>query len=284
MPADVAGGTSKVRLIARSSAFLLATLVLLVPYLAALPFGRAIPNRIAVLWSRIGCRVCGLRLWVSGAPSRLDGLVFVANHVSYLDIPVLGGLADGTFVAKNEVSTWPLFGFLARLQRTVFVSRNPRKANDDIGKLRSRLDRGERLIVFPEGTSSDGRQVLPFKTSLFGAVLDRERNTDYWVQPVSITYPRYADGRPLILGLQDHYAWYGDMTLFDHLLGVFSRKGALVEVSFHPPVRAAAFDSRKHLAEHCEAIVADGVGKAHARRIYPAAAGDKQEWAALFRP
>lgn len=249
-----------------------------------MPFGRAMPNRIALLWNRLGCRICGLRLWVNGEPSREDGLVYVANHVSYLDIPVLGSLVDATFVAKSEVSGWPLFGLLARLQRTVFVSRNLRRANADIGKLRTRLDGGERLIVFPEGTSSDGRHVLPFKTSLFGAVHDRDGDARYWVQPVSIAYPRYADGRPLILGLQDHYAWYGEMTLLDHLLGVFALKGALVEVTFHPPVRADQFEGRKQLAEHCETVVADGVGQAHARRLYRAPSDDAQQWAALFRP
>lgn len=258
--------------------------VLLPPYLAAKPFSRRIPNAIAALWSRAGAWLCGLRLWTNGRPITTGGVVYVANHVSYLDIPVLGGLIDGTFVAKSEVSGWPLFGFLARLQRTVFVSRNPRNANDDIAKLRARLDCGDSLIVFPEGTSSNGRGVLPFKTSLFSAVRDRETETPYLVQPVSISYPRYADGRPLILGLQDHYAWYGEMTLADHLLGVFARKGALVEVTFHEPVRAADFECRKDLAQYCERLVAAGVEKAHSRRVYRDAASDEQRWAKLFKP
>lgn len=250
-----------------------------------MPFGRRIPDKIAGLWSRAGTRICGLRLWVNGSPVARDGVVFAANHVSYLDIPVLGGLIDATFVAKREVSTWPLFGFLARLQRTVFVSRSPRDAGGEIAKLRTRLDGGERLIVFPEGTSSDGRGVLPFKTSLFSAVHDGDNSpAACWVQPVSISYPRYADGRPLILGMQDHYAWHGDMTLFDHLLGVFARRGALVEVTFHPPVCSTDFKNRKDLARHCETTVRRGVELAHSRRVYRDAVSNEQRWAKLFRP
>lgn len=255
------------------------------PYLIFLPFSRRATARIARLWSRSGAWLCGLRLWINGTPTDAEGVLFVANHVSYLDIPVLGGLVDATFVAKREVSSWPLFGFLAKLQRTVFISRHPRHATNDISTLRDRLQDGENLIVFPEGTSSSGRQVLPFKTSLFGAVCDRnEAESTAWVQPVSISYPRYADGRPLIDGLQDHYAWYGDMTLFDHLIGVFARKGALVEITFHPPVRASAFETRKELAAHCERQVASSLERAHGRRIYSNPVSDEQHWAMLFKP
>jgi len=256
--------------------------MLLVPYLLMLPFGRRVPNAIAALWHRGARRLCGLRLWVSGTPTASPGAVYVANHVSYLDIPVLGGLVDATFVAKRDVAGWPLFGFLARLQRTVFVSRDPRRAGDDCSHLIGRLAEGERLIVFPEGTSSDGRRVLPFRSSIFEAVR-RSAAAQAFVQPVSIAYPRYADGRALVGGLQDLYAWHGDMTLFDHLLGVFSHKGALVEVTFHEPVAVDDFADRKALARHCERIVADGVARAHGRRVYLAGGTGRQQWATLFR-
>ena len=100
----------------------------------------------------------------SGQPT-----LFLSNHVSYFDITVLGALIDGSFVAKSEVAGWPLFGMLAKLQRTVFVVRRQGQAGAQRDAVAERLTRGENLIVFPEGTSGDGTRALPFKSSLLAA-------------------------------------------------------------------------------------------------------------------
>ena len=224
---------------------------------------------IAVTWFRGVARLCNLRITVHGAPRALPGTLYVGNHVSYLDVPVLGMLLDASFVAKEDVSGWPLFGICAKLTRAVFIKREAREALKQRTEMTSRLTAGDSLILFPEGTSSDGKQVLPFKTALFAvADADLGDGAEPWVQPMSIAYTRYADGRPLDRGLQALYAWYGDMTLFPHLLSVFGLRGALVEVTFHPPVTAAQFNSRKELAGHCHGQVAMGVARAHRRRVY----------------
>jgi len=242
-------------------------------------------RRVAAIWFSGVAWLCNLRITVNGTPLNRPGTLYVGNHVSYLDVPVLGLLIDGSFVAKEDVRDWPLFGLCARIYRTVFIRRDARDALNQRADMTDRLVAGQSLILFPEGTSSDGKQVLPFKTALFAIAGDGADGGDVkapWVQPVSISYPRYADGRPLDRGLQALYAWYGDMTLFPHLLSVFGLKGALVEVTFHPPVTALQFTGRKELATHCRKQVAAGVARAHRSRVY--SIPNENEDLVQFRP
>ncbi|HEY9080261.1 lysophospholipid acyltransferase family protein [Magnetovibrio sp.] len=233
--------------------------VLLGPYallLAAAPGKR---HHIARLFFK-GCAVLtGLRLKVRGMPGA-DIALFAANHSSYLDIPVLGAaVGGGVFVAKSEVADWPLFGFLARISRTVFISRNGADAAQQRELLAARMNKGASLILFPEGTSTDGSHVKRFKSSLFSALEDVTREA--WVQPVSIVYARHKQGRALSQGERENYTWFGDMTLAPHLLNVFGISGCEVEVVFHPPLLASAFRDRKHLATACETVVANALQK-----------------------
>lgn len=230
-----------------------------------MPFGLGARNAVARRWHAGAAWLCGLDVRTTGQPVTDRPVVLVSNHVSYLDIPVLASLMDVTFVAKSEVGGWPLFGFLSKLQRTVFIDRTAIRAGDQRTVIRDRLDAGESLAIFAEGTSSDGAQVLPFKSSILGALELRGDEPASTVQPVSIAYPRYADGRLLVGENRAAYAWFGDMTLADHLLGVFGREGARVDVIFHEPVSTADFENRKTLAKYCEGIVAGGVKRAHDR-------------------
>ncbi len=235
------------------------TVILLAPYVFAGAFSRPTRTAVARSWCRGCSRLCALKVRVRGHPVGEGPVLYTANHVSYLDIAVLGGLLDATFVAKAEVARWPVIGPLAKLQRTIFIERTATRASVENTELHHRLAMGESVIIFPEGTSSDGRRVLPFKSTLFEIVKPRRLGHDIWIQPVSVAYPRYADGRPLTGGLEACYAWYGDANLFGHLARVFGLRGAAVEVTFHEPVRASAFADRKALARHCEARAATGV-------------------------
>ncbi|MCG8508471.1 MAG: 1-acyl-sn-glycerol-3-phosphate acyltransferase [Rhodospirillales bacterium] len=232
----------------------------LVPvYLLLYPLGRGTRFAIARTWFRGCCRLCSLKLRVIGTPRRDGPTLFAANHVSYLDIPAFGALMDAVFVAKREVKTWPVFGPLARLVRTEFIGRKRREAARQTHSLSKRLKRGESLIVFPEGTSTNGLKVRPFKSSLFGVAEQLPKEVGFKVQPVSIAYPRYATGKALIGGLESLYAWYGDMTMLPHVLTVLGLRGAEVELRFHEPVDIEDFADRKQLARHCESQVAAGV-------------------------
>ncbi len=225
------------------------------------------------LWFKGACRLTALHVRATGRVRREGTTLLVANHVSYLDVPVLGSLLDVVFVAKEDVATWPLFGFLARLVRTAFISRRPAEALRQARTLGKRLKRGENLLAFPEGTNTDGFAVRPFKTALFAVAEDAPM---LWIQPVSIAYPRAAAGKALTHGLEDLYAWYGEMTLLPHLFTVFGLEGAEVEVIFHEPIAAAAFADRKALARHCREVVSHGVSMAIGRwhAALPVPAGD----------
>jgi 1-acyl-sn-glycerol-3-phosphate acyltransferase len=219
-------------------------------------------SRFPLLYHRVCAWILGFDVAVTGRPASARPTLYVANHSSYLDIVLLGALVEGSFVAKAEVARWPFFGLLAKLQRTVFVDRNRRhdsgrQRDDMVGRLLS----GDNLILFPEGTSSDGNRTLPFKSALFAAASTRRDGAGIWVQPVSITCT-HLDGIPLGTELRPLYAWYGDMDLGPHLWQVVQAGQLTVAVEFHPPVRADAFASRKALSDHCWTAVSAGVARA----------------------
>lgn len=208
-------------------------------------------------------RACGLDVEVTGEAVATARRLTVCNHVSYLDIPVLASLMpEATFIAKAEVKSWPVFGILARLARTAFIRREPTQAAAQRTQLQRRLDDGDSLILFAEGTSSDGTGVLPFKSALFSLAEQVPGDEGFVIQPVSIAYTRLADGRPLIGGLEDFYAWHGDMTLGPHLGRVLGLRGAKVRVHFHEPIAVEAGMTRKALANVTHAKVSEGVQRA----------------------
>ena len=157
------------------------TVIALAPYLFAAPLSRPVRAAVARSWYRGCSRLCALKVRVRGHPVVEGPVLYTANHVSYLDIVVLGGLLDAVFVAKAEVVRWPVIGPLAKLQRTIFIERTATRASVENTELRHRLAMGESVIIFPEGTSSDGRRVLPFKSALFDIAkprrLGRERGS-----------------------------------------------------------------------------------------------------------
>lgn len=214
---------------------------------------------LQIQWCR-GCLwLLGLKVRTIGAPATDGVLLFVSNHVSYLDIPVLSRNIAGTFVAKTEVAGWPLFGYAARITGTVFINRIGNEAKAQRRELVSRLAGGERLILFPEGTSTDGSRVEPFKSALFSLAEDPGLRDRLVVQPVSLAYTRAHDGTPLIGPLRALYAWFGEGTLLPHISRVLGLRGGEVEVRLHPPIAAAAVANRKELARLAEAAVRAGV-------------------------
>ena len=198
----------------------------------------------------------GMKHRVIGRPIRGQGAV-VANHSSWLDIFALNARQQVYFVSKSEVAGWPGIGWLARATGTVFIVRDRRRAAEQVGLFRDRLAAGHQLLFFPEGTSTDGRQVLPFKPTLFAAFLGEEAATQR-IQPVSVVYhaPEGEDPR--------FYGWWGTMDFAPHLLtALAARRNGTVELVYHPPVNVADYPDRKALAKALEHIVRTG----HAERI-----------------
>ncbi len=216
-----------------------------------LPLG--IAHRIICLWGAICLWLCGLRLRRHGHPMTHDGIV-VANHTGWIDIFTLLRADRLYFVSKVEVSGWPIVGILSRQIGTMYIERNRAHAKRQEAALRDRLIRGERLCFFPEGTSTDGRRVLGFRSSLFSAVMSADLPREMWVQPVSVIYHPPA-GLPV-----DFYGWWGTMPLGGHVRNVLALSaGGAVDVIHHPPLHPADFADRKALAAASEAAVRDGV-------------------------
>ena len=216
-----------------------------------LPWRRTFPHA----YHRFIARLFGIRIRVIGARPRARGTLLLANHTSWLDIVIFSAVLPLCFVAKSEVASWPFFGTLARLQRTVFVERAKRSETAITRDLiAERLRQGDTLMLFPEGTSSDGNEVLPFKSALLGAA----ESGQVTVQPVSTAYtgihgiPMGRENRPL-------FAWYGDMELVPHLWEMLKAGPLDVVVEFHPELAPA---DRKELAKAAERLVRDGQTRA----------------------
>ena len=237
------------------------TLALVPLQAAALLLRAGLAERLPLIYHRGVCRILGLTVERRGAMSTARPTLFVCNHTSYIDIEALGGLIDGCFVAKSEVAGWPIFGLLAKLQRTFFVERRANRSAGQRDAMADRLAAGDNLILFAEGTSNDGNRVLPFKSALFSVAEGTVDGAAVVVQPVSVAYSR-LDGIPLMRHMRPLFAWYGDMELAGHLWTLLGIGDFTVVVEFHAPVTIEAFDSRKALASHCQRVVAAGVSEA----------------------
>lgn len=270
---------SPVRAVVRLILYLGWTFLLLPVQTMAVILGLPLSRRLPRFYHRVCRRLIGLDVACRGEIAERRPILFVSNHTSYLDITVLGSLVDVSFVAKAEIAGWPLFGWLAKLQRSVFIERRASysaRHRDEIGK---RLDQGDALVIFPEGTTGDGNRVLPFKSALFAVAERTVEGAPLTVQPVSIAYVR-LDGMPLGREWRPYYAWYGAMDMPPHLWRVLGLGKVSVEVTFHPPLdiasaariaglpwggkmdRSTIAAARKVLAERCRNYVVQGVAAA----------------------
>lgn len=197
-------------------------------------------------------RALGIRVRSSGWPVRGRPVMFVSNHISWADIPVLGGVVDAAFVAKSEVEGFALVGWLANLARTVYVERDRRAtAGDQRNAIAERLAAGESVILFPEGTTGDGVTLLPFKSALFAAV-----EGDAIVQPVTVAYTR-LNGMPITRERLPDIAWVGDTDLWPHAVEFTALGRVRADLIFHDAVRVGDFADRKALSRHCRAVIAE---------------------------
>lgn len=228
-------------------------------------------TKLPHIFHRGTCKIIGIRVTCSGEMSTIKPTLWVSNHVSYIDIFVLGFI-PAFFIAKSEVASWPLFGQLARFQNTLFIERKAGRAKDQLHILRNHLLQNNSLILFPEGTSTDGVHVEPFKSTLFAAadlrvavssgVEPESANTandqpeKIAIQPITVCYTHYDGKKINEQELRDCFAWYAKMPFLPHFLNLFSLKKVDAKVHFHPVCYIEQFDSRKACAEHCHQQVA----------------------------
>jgi 1-acyl-sn-glycerol-3-phosphate acyltransferase len=210
-------------------------------------------TRFAGLYHRGLCWIIGLEVRVVGEkPVAAGSVLFLSNHTSWLDVLVLGGVLETPFVSKAEVGTWPVIRLVAKLGRTVYVSRARGRIGGEAVEMRARLAGGDSLILFPEGTSSDGSRVLPFHSS-FLAVAEAAA----LVQPVSVVYDKLGN-LPAVRRDRPVFAWYGDMEIGSHFWRLARRPGGRVTVLLHQPLDPRAFANRKRLSAAVEHVVAEG--------------------------
>ncbi len=214
----------------------------------------------ARIYHRVLCHLIGIRIQVVGEQARGGGVLFLSNHTSWLDVLVLGGTIEACFVAKAEVGEWPVVRIIARLGRTVFVSRRRGTTGREADVIRARLTHGDSLMLFPEGTSNDGTRTLPFRSAFLGAAAGARL-----VQPVSIVYDRLG-GLPACRRDRPLFAWYGDMELGSHFWRIARRSGARATVLLHDPVDPALYADRKDLTQRVEAVVAAGASQLRQNR------------------
>ena len=230
----------------RLAAFVLLTLSLMpvqwVLQKLNLPQARTLPYR----YHHLVCRIIGLKLNIVGdVPKR--GLL-VSNHISWMDIPVLSAACPVSFIAKREVATWPMFGRLAKLQGSEFVDRqNSYSTGSSASRLKDRLAKGEILVLFPEGTSGNGRRLLPFKSAYFGVI---ENNTAT-VTTVTLIYTS-RHGLPLTQRQWSTVSWIGDQSLLPNLWHMLHQGPLSVKVIFH---HLESGGSRKDIAKAAERVI-----------------------------
>jgi len=235
------------------------TLALLPFQLIAIAFRLRWQRTIPHLYHRLLCAIVGVRIREVGQRGANTPMLLLSNHVSWLDIAVISAITPAVFIAKSDVARWPLFGWLAKLQRTIFVERERRhKTGAAADEIAGRLHDGEAVVLFAEGTSSDGNRVLPFRSALVGSVhrsLGRStRHAEITVQPMSLAYVGFG-GLPIGRALRERVAWYGDADLMPHFFRLLAMGAVDVTVSWGAPVACDLTMDRKQIARDAEIAV-----------------------------
>jgi 1-acyl-sn-glycerol-3-phosphate acyltransferase len=244
------------RALLRIAAFLSLNLLLVPLYLIARPCSAALGHALVRSYCRASCAILGVDVTANGEPFRACPTLYVANHVSYLDVLILGALLDTAFIAKLEVAGWPLFGQLGRVTGTLFVRRHWRDAPVQCRALAARLEAGQSLVLFGEGTSTDGLAVRRFKTSLLSVVEAGRLERPVAVQAVTLAYCSLRDRTPIDRSNCDLYAWHGDAEFLPHLWGVVCGDGLRVRMTIEAPILSWGIQSRKAVGAQLQAIVA----------------------------
>ncbi|MFT9440225.1 MAG: lysophospholipid acyltransferase family protein [Acetobacter papayae] len=245
-----------------------------------------VPGTAKIRWTRVIwgvlCKILGLRIrvigeragTVGGPAARKRGerpVIYIANHMSWLDVPILGTLLPSVFVAKGDIEKWPVMGLISKIGRTIFVSRQRNTTGRERDEMISRMNGGDNLVLFPEGTSSDGSRVLPFMSAFFAiAKAPKLRAKDAvelntpddssmtpLIQPISLVYDQ-LDGLPLCRFRRPVFSWYGDMDLGPHVWQLLQWRHGRATVVLHEPLDPDLFPSRKALAQATWKAVAEG--------------------------
>ena len=204
---------------------------------------------IPAFYHKICCKILGIKIKKTGKISDSEPTFFVSNHASYLDIIILSSLFKSSFLAKKEISSWPLFGILAKLQNTVFIDRKIGSIKEQENLIINHLKNKNNLVIFPEGTSSNGNQVLPFKSPLFN-IFQNKDNPKIYIQTITIIYKKVNGITLNRVGRRD-ITWHSNMELLPNMINFLKKMSIEVEIIFNEKFIPKTSLDRKKLAFFC---------------------------------
>ena len=206
-------------------------------------FSKRISQKIVQIFHKLLLWLTNINVEVIGQKNNNNvPTLYISNHLSYLDIPILGSILIGRFVAKNEISNWPIIGYLSKVGNTIFVNRNLKFLKTNKSIIYDYLCRGDNIILFPEGTTSDGNRILKFKSSLLTSL----ENKNILIQPIVIRY-KSINGMPLNRWLKPIIAWYGDVDFKPHLINILKLFSIKAQIIFLPALNGRDFANRKDM-------------------------------------
>ena len=229
--------------------YLLLTLALLPFQFIIVFFIKNYAYIIPYFYHKICLRIFGIKIKTFGKVSINFPILLISNHASYLDIIILGSLFKTSFIAKKEISKWPLLGILAKLQNTIFIDRRVSSLKKQENQIIKHLNEKKNLVIFPEGTSSDGNRVLPFKSSLFN-IFEKNLNSKILVQTITIVYKK-INGIPMNRIERKNITWHSNMDLIPNIFNVLKKLSIEVEIIFNDEFLPSKEYDRKKLALHC---------------------------------
>jgi 1-acyl-sn-glycerol-3-phosphate acyltransferase len=246
----------------RFSGIIALTLTLLIPALLTFHLHKKSHEKLLKFYFTAALKIMGVKVGEKGFDNiPKDSVLFVSNHTSYLDILVLGSKIKVRFTPKIEISKWPVINFLVKMSLPVYITRNASKSLEQRNKIKEIIESGDSILIFPESTTNDGREVLPFKSSLFSVAEPAEEEHEdehIAIQPISIVYT-HIDGKPANNENMDMVAWYGDMKFLPHFWNLLAAKGAKVKIMYHSELYYEDFGDRKTLSKHCEDVISKGI-------------------------
>ena len=229
--------------------FLLLTVALLPFQFIIVFFIKNYAYIIPYFYHKICLRIFGIKIKTFGKVSINFPILLISNHASYLDIIILGSLFKTSFIAKKEIAKWPLLGILAKLQNTIFIDRRVSSLKNQENQIIKHLNEKKNLVIFPEGTSSDGNRVLPFKSSLFN-IFEKNLNSKILVQTITIVYKK-INGIPMNRIERKNITWHSNMDLIPNIFNVLKKLSIEVEIIFNDEFLPSKEYDRKKLALHC---------------------------------
>lgn len=212
-------------------------------------------NVVPRLFHRLCCVFFGLRVTVLGKPETNRPTLLVSNHISWTDIVSVGAIVDVTFVAKSDIAKWPLVGFFASLQKTIFVDRTRRtSAKRTSNEMAERIADGGAVLLFAEGQSDIGTHVLPFRSALVGAAqaaMMQAGAKNVAIQPMTIAYTK-LQGMPVSRNERALIAWIKSKSIGENIFEILTGSIKDVTIAFGDPMPLTESDNRKIITKRCE--------------------------------